>query len=199
MYNTAQQVDGENFEVVKSLAPMRLRRYSHKTIYCNGQVYVFGGYDQYTLSVKHLDKYSLITNTWEQHVLHNSNYRDISCAYAFMDQIFILGSGDDCPPSNVCIKLDTKDMKWKEVARMNEFRRRAACTIFEGKIFVSGGWSGTQSLNTLEAYDKLVALGHGSSTATCYDVDKDEWLEKSFEATKNTSCYGCAVVPKIDI
>ena len=47
------------------------------------------------------------------------------------------------------------DCSWKEVAEMNESRYNASCTVFEGRIVVSGGDNFGQILNTVEAYDHV--------------------------------------------
>ena len=46
------------------------------------------------------------------------------------------------------------DYSWKEVTEMNESRSYASCTVFEGKIVVSGGYN-NGLLNTVEAYDHI--------------------------------------------
>ena len=44
----------------------------------------------------------------------------------------------------------------KKVAGMNEARRDAACTVFEGRIVVSGGLDiNYNKLNTVDSYDVI--------------------------------------------
>ena len=53
-----------------------------------------------------------------------------------------------------CLQFDTKQNTWKEVARMNHIRLNAACTVFEGRIVVSGGLKrNVGELKTVEVYD----------------------------------------------
>ena len=53
------------------------------------------------------------------------------------------------------ISFDTKSISWRKVASMNKSRASAACTVFEGRVVVSGGRSFRKSLElkTVEAYD----------------------------------------------
>ena len=46
--------------------------------------------------------------------------------------------------------------------------------------------------------NKLIALGHKSSTLVCYDVEKDEWSEKSFELTKDKKTFSLTLAPQIE-
>ena len=52
-------------------------------------------------------------------------------------------------------------------------------------------------LQTFVAGNKLVTLGSYSSIALCYDVEKNEWSEEPFEATKNMDVFSCTLLPKM--
>ena len=83
------------------------------------------------------------------------DHRICYCVCTFMDTIFVFGGlRDDI--TNSCLQFDTKDHNWKEVARMNEARRWAACAVFEGRIVVSGGRDNNRNeLNKVESYDVI--------------------------------------------
>ena len=150
-----QQVDGKNFNVVKSLASMTLGLKFHKVVYCKGEMYVFGGYDNNLTFRVPVEKYSLINNTWE-HVADMSDNRIRFCARAFTDKIFIIGGHNkNFDFLNSCLKFETKDKKWEKVAKLNDARSKAACTVFEGRVIVAGGFNNEQILNTVEAYDHV--------------------------------------------
>ena len=53
-----------------------------------------------------------------------------------------------------CYKYDTKRSKWKVTAIMNACRENAACTVFRGKIVLTGGYDGVNriSLSSVEVY-----------------------------------------------
>ena len=84
IFDSVQQVDGNNFDDVKSLVSMTLGRYSHKTVYCRGAIYVFAGYDNNNKVVTPVEKYSLITNTWEDvaNMPDNRLFLSFLCFYA---------------------------------------------------------------------------------------------------------------------
>ena len=51
-----------------------------------------------------------------------------------------------------CYKYSLINGKWKSIASLNISRYSAACTVFEGKIVVSGGYNRGE-LKSVEAYD----------------------------------------------
>ena len=150
-----QQVDGNNFDDVKSLASMTLGRQDHKLIYCRGDIYVVGGDNNHT-EVVAVEKYSFTTNTWVD-VANLPDDRRYFCPCVFMNNIFIIGGRiGNYDFLKSCLQFDTKVKKFKEVAAMNERRSSAACAVFEEKFVVSGGYRGFgNNLNTVEAYDHI--------------------------------------------
>ena len=156
--NDFQQADGYNLTAVKSLAPMNFARYNHKTIYCRGAIYVFGGYDKTRSIIQSIEKYSFDSNTWE-HVAVMSGDRMSYCACAFMNKIFIFGGfNKNYNALNNCMMFDTNNKNWNQIAKMNNSRASAACAVFGGRIVVSGGRQGmfhNDNLNTVVAYDHV--------------------------------------------
>ena len=71
-----------------------------------------------------------------------------------MDDVYIMG-GSLRGDTSSCVKFNVKDKNWKKVAKMKERRRMAACSVFEGRIVVSGGINYGIFLNTVEAYDHV--------------------------------------------
>ena len=115
LVNRTQQVDCKTFEVVQSLATMNFKGYDRKTVYCRGEVYVFGGYESEFHHIKHVDKYSLITKT-RKRVADMFDNRDGFCACAFTDQIFIIGGWSETENCYVttCKKLHTNTTNGKK-------------------------------------------------------------------------------------
>ena len=77
------------------------------------------------------------------------------CACSFMRSLYVFGgnislSKNNIIKSNSCSKYDTKTSQWSCIAEMKIDRNRVACSVFEGKIVVSGGYS---NLKSVEAYD----------------------------------------------
>ena len=75
------------------------------------------------------------------------------CVCSFMRNLYVF---DGQIPSyiiiksNICLKYDTTTNEWSCISEMNIARAYAACTVFEGKIVVSGG---LYNLKSVEAYD----------------------------------------------
>ena len=264
------QIDGRSFNVVKELAPMEHGRKNARSVYCRGAVYLFGGFDKDDYPVEPVEKYSLLTDSWE--VVANMFDRRIDDfgALAFMDQVYIIGHFLDCS-----LKFDTEKNKWKVISRMNERRTDQACAVYGGRIVVSGGWNveNRNGLNSVVAYDhfsnswssmpnmierrrghgsvamrnklfivgnsslngsltrcevfdsasdrfvllkqyptvltfdlnvlantfsienKIVTVGHNSSTVLCYDVENDEWSEETCDVTKEIYCFSSTQIP----
>ena len=79
------------------------------------------------------------------------------CVCAFKQKVYIIGGKrvknrgrKEEKDLMSCFYYDTECEKWCQIADMNERRYDAACTVYEGKIVVSGGFS---NLATVEAYD----------------------------------------------
>ena len=76
------------------------------------------------------------------------------CACLFMKNLYIIG-GETQQSNNImrnssCLKYDIKSSQWSCIAEMKIHRICSACTVFEGKIVISGGYS---NLKSVEAYD----------------------------------------------
>ena len=158
--NEFQKVTWKHFNVVKDLSPMSSQQYNHKTVYCNGEIYKFGGSDDNDQLLYSVEKYSLTTNKWEC-VTEMIDCRTGFCLCAFMDKIFIIGKRKNVrftfQLKCECIVFDTKDNKFIKAADLNEPRSAAACTVFEGRVVVSGGHNINNMFgtNTVEAYDHV--------------------------------------------
>ena len=44
---------------------------------------------------------------------------------------------------------------------------------------------------------KLITLFGNSKTVRCYDVEKDEWSEETFDITKSLYCFSSTIIPQI--
>ena len=54
-----------------------------------------------------------------------------------------------------CVLFDTKNKSLREVGRIQTARINASCTVFEGKMVVTGGNADNAEINTVEAYDHI--------------------------------------------
>ena len=175
-----QKVNFSNLNGVKKLASMKDRRGRHESVYCRGELYVFGGWVSkngivkpgdlvnphhlVNIQVKSIEKYSISTNTWE-YVDKMFDDRDDFNVCAFMDQIYIIGGiyhvdrnlgylDEDTTDS--CVMLNTRKNSWKEVSKMSNARSQASSVVFEGRVVVTGGWNNLlEETNLVEAYDHI--------------------------------------------
>ena len=120
------------------------------------EVYVFGGVDYEYDSITSVEKYSPHTNTWEI-ISDMYDDRKYFCACSFMNNVYVIGGIIANNQTNSCIEFKPKDRKWREISGMNKARSYTSCTVFEGRIIVSGGYGRfgrrNEILNTVEAFD----------------------------------------------
>ena len=108
-------------------------------------------------SFKFVDSYRIYLDKTDQwiNVVQTPDDRSDFNACSFMKNIYVFGGFS----KTICLKssytYDTKKSKWMLLASMNKFRQFAACTVFKGKIVLTGGYDGVNevSLRSVEAYD----------------------------------------------
>ena len=142
-----------NFNKVNNLPNMKEGRCIFEAVCNKGEIYVFGGIDG-----KKIEKYSPATNTWEN-VIDMVDDRKFFSLCSFMDNVYIFGGikghfigGQE---TATCFTFNTKHLKWKGISRMDNERKNLACSVFEGRIVVNGGYFNGR-LNTVEIYDHAV-------------------------------------------
>ena len=75
-----------------------------------------------------------------------------------MQQLFIIGgetifTDPNEPSQKSCTKYKKGNNNYFKVSSLNKARSAAACTVFEGRIVVSGGHHNDDENNSVEAYD----------------------------------------------
>ena len=154
--DVTNQIDVRNFNNVKNISSLKIERRDHKSVYCRGEVYVFGGFDDSNRLVKSVEKYSLASNRWENVGKMFDGRVDFNVC-SFMDELYIFGGCNNTwIPFYSCKKFDTNNNKWYEFKRINKARIYAASTVYEGRIIVSGGINNNlidSNVNTVETYD----------------------------------------------
>ena len=152
LVNQVNLLNLNNLKTLKDLPSMLKKRYCFKVVFFKGEAYGFGGLDPKQKPLKSVKKYSPISKTWN-YVCDLPDERQDFCACSFIDKIFLFGGYSyESWYTNFCIQLDTKILKWKQMANMNQAKSRAVCAIYEEKIVVSGGYR-RGNLNTVESYD----------------------------------------------
>ena len=88
-----------------------------------------------------------------------SQYRNMRCEFSvcsFKQNLFIIVGTSYISNKLLdrCLKFDVKLNKWSSITNTNERRSKTACTVFYGKIVISGGFnSELVCLKSVEAYD----------------------------------------------
>ena len=154
---------------VKTLPGMNEGRKRCKAVCVKNELYVLGGRDNDSFWINPVSKYSSSTGVW-QTVAGMHDERADFCACSFMSDIFVFGGNVNSNVEgywygtpveiNSCVKFNTTDCTWEEVAEMREAKDDASCAVFEGKLVVSGGFSDwdvedVEGIKTVEAYDHV--------------------------------------------
>ena len=133
------------------------RIYLHQAVCLDNEIYCFFAYINFNgKRIFSFKKYSSVTKTWEMLGAYYLNITG-SCICTFIDRIIVIGGYSDVDNSegtSSCREYNVSKNKWKYIARMDKKRSRAACTVFQGNVVVSGG-KDNHSSNTVEVYDYL--------------------------------------------
>ena len=152
--NGLKLLNSNNLYECKNFPHMKEARCNFAAVCIKGEVYVFGGNNG-----KKVEKYSQGTKNWE-YVTDMIDDRKYFSACSLMDNVYIFGGlmgeilndGHDLATS---YQFNTKCLKWKELSRMKNASMFSACSVFEGRIVVSGGTYNHIRLKTVKAYDHV--------------------------------------------
>jgi hypothetical protein len=146
-------------------------------------IMVSGGFGMEFESLKSTEIYSISTNTWVKGPDLPQAYSSHRMALVDVDnhrEIFIIGGLVFHDISNSVVSLAipttasemdstmTKTVKWKVMPNFKMHRIRHGVGVVDGKIFVIGGWSGSEMLKTVEVFSVNEGKWIGSSS---FDVD----------------------------
>ena len=152
---SAFTVDCTDVARVANLPISNYRRQSSKIVCIKGEIYVFGGNGKKNKRRKFVEKYSPALNSWDV-IAKMHDVRREFCACSFVDNVYCIGGSDLTHETNSCVVFNTKNHTWNIVARMKQRRSKSSCTVFEGRIVVTGGFNrNIGRLNTVEAYDHI--------------------------------------------
>ena len=160
-----KQINDSNFRNIKILSLRKKKSWVYKVVCLKGEVYAFGGtvLDDVEFVFRSVEKYSTFNKTWTK-VDDRCYNLEGSCVCVFIDKIFFIGRSSHADGRigayNICEQFDTnKRDKWNYVANLIYGIYDAACTVFEGRILVSGGHSdyadNNKLMNTVQSYDVL--------------------------------------------
>ena len=140
-----------NFDTKVYLPRYFKSRKEHKSVSNGSDLYVLGFHD--ASGFCDVENYSYLNKCWK--TLQGSYLSSSFYLCIFMQKLFVMDDSSQF--------YDKKTNKWWNTSAMYVKRRNAACTVFEGKIVVSGGFSIrlrylssnyiVTQLNSVEAYD----------------------------------------------
>ena len=98
--------------------------------------------------------YSEKTKNWT-HKYVEMEKRYGYCVSSFISKLYIIGGHSKSIDRyiSLCYTYDVNSNTWNEISGLNKARDCAACTVFEGKIVVTGGEYNWTQLTSVETYD----------------------------------------------
>lgn len=139
-----------------ALAPLPVPRQEHPTLAYEGEIWIFGGYDDTIRNLATVDVYDPVADSWRTDVapmptaMHHANVAAVD------GRVYVtgyLGPGNFIARGGV-FEYDPDENEWTEKTAMPEGRQRgaSATVAIGGKIYVAGGLrSGTVA--DFSAYD----------------------------------------------
>ena len=119
-----------------------------------GEIYVIGGFKNIRKERVVMSVVKFAANAWEK-VSRLPDRRCDFSACSFMDSIYVVGGNIKKKDTDRFFEFNSKSGKWKEIARYNQPVSFAHCTVYEGKIVVSGGHTGVDDKSQVSCYDHV--------------------------------------------
>ena len=155
--NRVLEVKVPSFEVFEFPSMVKQRCFT-ELIVVNSDIMAIGG----DVSIKEdfanfnnsVEIYSSKRKHWQEQYIQIPG-KKCFCYCFFMKNIFVIGECNESSYESLKFSFtySYKIDKWKQIAKFNVARHCAACTIFEGKIVVTGGDIDNEALKSVEAYD----------------------------------------------
>ena len=98
------------------------------------------------------DVYSKNTKNFKELKSLNKQLGNFSVC-SFMSSVYVIGGvTTNLRCSEICYKYDKINDNWRQIASLNFKTNRSSCSVFKGKIVVTGGYYG-RCLNSVESFD----------------------------------------------
>ena len=139
-----------DFSKVETIYHSTRQSYSDKTICERSNVWTVcsriptWGKTHIRESFKFIDSFRIYLDKTDQwiNVIQTPDDRRNFSTCSFMKNIYVFSGCTDKLSLNTCYKYETKRSKWQFLSSMNMYRQNAACTIYKGKIVLTGGYDG---------------------------------------------------------
>ena len=191
------------------------------------QIYIMGGHKGHAYPLDCCTRFDTKNNSWTK-VAGMNEPRSMAACATFQGRIVVSGGHNQQNRfgTSTVEAYDSASDAWSPMPSMVERRWMHASDAIRNKLFVVRGVSSSCEIfdSTCKHFvalkkppilkkkpflmasfkkvasvgNKFVLLGNRESIALCYDVEKDEWSEKHFEATRNLSSYSYAITPQLD-
>ena len=141
--NSVFKLHGSQLEYYTSIP---VARSGYKTAVMNSDLFVLFGYYEYDQLSGTAIKFRNKSKKWskeKQLILPNKRFS----ACSFKNNLYVVYE------NRKCFVYNLKNKKWTQLSRIHEMRFDAPCTVFEGKIVVTGGKYSSSYRKSVEAYD----------------------------------------------
>ena len=160
----------DNFDAKMYLCSIPKSIWECKTVSSGSDIYVLGEFEDHDSTV--FKMYFSSTKTWKKCPLSKEVNIHFMCS--FMQKLFIIS----CYKSPSMF-YDIKANKWTSIATVMESRNCAACTVFDGRIVISGGLRKTRIQNEVNGNgymnERLGFLHENLNSIEIYDFHENKW------------------------
>jgi N-acetylneuraminic acid mutarotase len=121
----------------------------------NGQIYVIDGFSNGNLSL--VEAYDPVSNTWTTKQSSTTNTpRYLHTSSVFNGNIYVMGGVDaNNNVSSDILQYAPSSNTWTAKTNMTIARSSLASSATNTLIYAIGGWNGSATVNTVEAYDSV--------------------------------------------
>ena len=142
-------------------------------------IYVFGGKAKNNKALKTVERYDILTDTWEKNVVPNfSKPRFNASAVVYQNKIYLIGGRDESSTLEDVEIYDPVQNSWSEAQDLHEKREGLSVHILNGKLHAIGG---------REDYYSMV------NDIEWYDTAENKWKEASWEMENPRADFFSAV------
>ena len=179
--HSCMKFDTKGKKIWKEIAKMNEARRVPSCSVFEGRIVVGGGNNNNNLNgTNTVEVYDHVADTWS-YIPNMIQKRFGHSSVAIKNKLFIIGGYTD-DKTETCEVFDSTCNKFAFV------KQKSTSLTFS-------------LVNTTQSFSigkKLIIIGSWSSTALCYDVEKDEFSEEPFEVTKDILGFSCTVAPQIE-
>ena len=137
--NEVTELKGPDFNTSVQLTSMITPRSCGESAVIGSDIYVLGGYDTNTGWISSFEMYSTKKKQWKSLTCFTEK-KDNYSVCSFMKSVYVIGGySEKYGFLKHCLMYSKESDEWIKIASLNIERGCAACTVFEGKIVVTGG------------------------------------------------------------